>query len=119
MTVDAPGKSASGGGAGTRGGTKSSHEVLASPDFALLVSRRWSFSILLTACLFVLYYGFILLVALDKPFLATKVGEATTLGIPLGVAVIVLSWVLTAAYVRWANRAHDSEVERLRKEMGR
>jgi uncharacterized membrane protein (DUF485 family) len=74
-------------------------------------------SLALTAALFVVYYGYILLIALDKPFVSRRIGEVTTLGIPLGVAVIVLSWALTAPYVAWANRAYDPEVARLRERL--
>jgi uncharacterized membrane protein (DUF485 family) len=70
-------------------------------------------SLILTAALFVVYYGYIVLVAGNKALLSMRVGEATTLGIPLGAAVIVLSWMLTAGYVIWANRHYDPEVRRL------
>ena len=69
----------------------------------------------LTVALFVIYYGYILLVAANKPFMAKKIGEVTTLGSPLGIAVIVLSWFLTAVYVSWANNVYDKEVKRLRE----
>ena len=69
---------------------------------------------ILTIALFVLYYGFILLVATNRAVLAQRVGEVTTLGIVLGVAVLLFSWVLTAIYVVWANRRYDPEVDRLR-----
>ena len=93
--------------------------MLESPELRRLVRRRWAVSLALTAALFLAYYGFILLVALDKGFLARRIGEATTLGIPLGVGVILVSWVLTALYVLWANRVYDREVERLRGELER
>jgi len=96
---------------------KSAEEMLSSREFRSLVSKRWTVSIILTALLFVVYYGYILLVAVDKPFLAQKVGESTTLGIPLGVLVIVLSWVLTVIYVIWANTSYDSEVKRLKEQL--
>ena len=92
---------------------KSTHEMLASEEFRSLVRRKWTVSVLLTACLFVVYYGYILLIAVDKPFLARKIGATTTLGIPFGVAVIILSWVLTAVYVLWANGTHDAAVKDL------
>lgn len=92
-------------------------EVLDSAEFRRLVERRWLVSLVLTAALFVAYYGFILLVATNKPLLATRLGETVTLGIPMGVAIIVLSWVLTAAYVVWANRQYDPEVRRLRNQI--
>ena len=93
---------------------KTPRDVLDSPEFRRLVSRRWGVSLALTACLFVLYYGYILLIATNKPFLARRIGAVTTLGIPLGAAVIVGAWVLTALYVVWANRGYDAEVARLR-----
>ena len=37
-----------------------------------------------------IYYGYIVLIAVDKAFMAQKIGEVTTLGIPLGVLVILL-----------------------------
>jgi uncharacterized membrane protein (DUF485 family) len=94
-------------------------ELLASPDFRHLVTRRWRVSLVLTACLFVLYYGYILLVAVNKPLLATRMGGVTPIGIPLGAAVIVGSWVLTAVYIVWANRSYDPAAARLRERSGR
>jgi uncharacterized membrane protein (DUF485 family) len=88
-------------------------DLLESPEFRHLVARRWRASGLLTALLFVVYYGYILLVATNKPLLSTRLGSGT-LGIALGVAVILLSWALTAAYVVWANLKYDPEVRRLR-----
>jgi uncharacterized membrane protein (DUF485 family) len=93
---------------------KTARDLLDSKEFKRLVTRRWRLSIVLTACLFALYYGFIVLIALDKAFMATKIGAFTTLGIPFGVAVIVVSWVLTAIYVVWANTRYDAEVNRLK-----
>ena len=93
---------------------RTTKELLASSEFRHLVARRWRVSLLLTACLFVLYYGYILLIATDKALLSKRIGEVTTLGIPVGAAVIVGAWILTALYVLWANRAYDSEVARMR-----
>jgi uncharacterized membrane protein (DUF485 family) len=97
---------------------KSSREVLDSREFNQLVARRWRVSLVLTLLLFVLYYGYILLIALDKEFLSRRIGDATTLGIPIGAGVILGSWALTAVYVVWANRRYDPEVDRLRRHLG-
>ena len=91
-----------------------SKELLSSEDFKGLVARRWRVSMMLTIALFILYYGFILLVATNRSLLATRVGESTTLGILVGVGVLLFAWVLTAVYVVWANRFYDPEVQRLR-----
>ena len=98
-------------------GSHSTHEMLGSAEFKRLVAKRWSVSIVLTILLFVIYYGYILLIGYNKALLARKIGEVTTLGIPLGVAVIVLSWVLTVIYVVWANSSYDPEVDRLKKKL--
>jgi uncharacterized membrane protein (DUF485 family) len=96
---------------------KNAKAILQSPAFLALVRKKWLVSITLTIALFVVYYGYILLIAYDKKALAQKVGEYTTLGIPLGVGVIVLAWLLTAGYVVWANGSHDAEVKRLRDQV--
>ncbi len=96
---------------------KTTHEVIESKEFKHLVSTRWTVSLILLALLFVSYYGYILLIAADKAFVSQKIGEVTTLAIPLGVASIVIAWLLTAFYVMWANAKYDPEVERLKKEL--
>ena len=99
--------------------TDSHTALLESAEFRRLVSRRWRISLLLTAALFVLYYGYILLIALNKPLVAARVGTATPIGIPLGAAVILGSWLLTVVYVVWANRYFDREAGRLRARVRR
>ena len=74
---------------------KSAREMLDSAEFRGVVRRRWRVSLALTAALFVVYYGYILLIATDKTLVARRIGEVTTLGIPLGIGVIGLSWALT------------------------
>ena len=96
---------------------KAHKELLASAEFRQMLVRRWRVSLVLTAMLFLLYYGYIVLIAVNREFLSMRIGEVTTLGIPLGAAVIVGAWVLTATYVVWANRHYDPEVARLRRRL--
>jgi uncharacterized membrane protein (DUF485 family) len=97
---------------------QSTKDLLESTDFKALVSRRWTVSFTLLALLFVSYYGYILVVATAKEFVSQKIGGgATTLAIPLGVAAIVIAFVLTAVYVSWANKSYDPEVERLKNQL--
>ncbi len=96
---------------------KSAHEVINSPEFKSLVARRWTVSIVLTIALFVIYYGYILLIAANKQAMSQKIGEVTTLAIPVGVGVIIAAWVLTAIYVLWANAAYDPKVEHFKGQL--
>jgi uncharacterized membrane protein (DUF485 family) len=79
----------------------------------VLARRRMNVAVSLTATMIVIYFGFILLIAYDKPLLAIPVVPGLTLGILLGAAVIVVSWALTWFYVRWANLYYDREVAQL------
>jgi uncharacterized membrane protein (DUF485 family) len=97
--------------------SKTARDIVNSERFKALVRKRWSVSIVLTILLFVLYYGYILLVAYNKPLLAVRVGEFTTLGIVLGALTIVGSWALTVAYVVWANTRYDREVDAIKREL--
>jgi uncharacterized membrane protein (DUF485 family) len=92
---------------------KSVRDILDSEEFRHLVAARWRVSLILTALLFVLYYGYIVLIATNPQLLSRRVAGSTTLGIYLAAAVIVGAWVLTALYVVWANRRYDPEVARL------
>lgn len=92
-------------------------QLLQSPEFKKLVIRRWWVSMVLTAVLFVVYYGYIILVATNKALLGRRIGVNTTLAIPLGAAVIIGAWVLTALYVIWANRQYDPHVQTLRERL--
>lgn len=96
---------------------KSAHEILASAEFRRLVARRWSVSMTLTVVLFVLYYGYVLLIGYNRELLSTKIGEYTTLGIPMGVGVILGAWILTVIYVVWANRVYDPAVKSLKDQL--
>lgn len=98
---------------------KSVREVIGSDAFRKLVTKRWTVSFILLALLFVTYYGFILLVSTQKALVTQRIGEVTTLAIPLGIATIVIAWALTAFYVAWANAKYDPEVERLKGELRR
>ena len=93
---------------------KMDRSVLDSPEFRDLVAGRWRVSLLLTALLFVLYYGYIILIATNRQLVSRQVQGSTTAGILIAAAVIVGAWALTAAYVVWANRHYDPAVARLR-----
>ena len=80
-----------------------------------IARARTRIASILTAAMIVLYFGFVLLIAYDKPLLGKLIAPGLSLGILLGVLVIVGSWLLTLVYVRWANKHYDSAVDRLGK----
>jgi uncharacterized membrane protein (DUF485 family) len=97
--------------------TRSSHDplgVTAPSDFRALAGRQRRIALLLTLAMLVLYFGFILLIAFDKPLLGRQLAPGLSLGIVLGAAVIVISWLLTLVYVRWANTHYDAGLARHR-----
>jgi uncharacterized membrane protein (DUF485 family) len=90
--------------------------IASHPKYKELKSKRSAFGWWLSLAGMVAYYGFILLVAFDKPLLAQKLGSGvTTLGMPLGVAVIVFTIVITWIYVRRANSEFDALTEEIVK----
>jgi uncharacterized membrane protein (DUF485 family) len=93
-------------------------KMLADPEFKALIARKNRISLILTICEMVLFFGFIALIAFYKPFLGTKISGAITIGIPIAVVAIVLSWVFTGIYVIWANTKYDAMVRRVRDRIG-
>lgn len=86
------------------------------PKYVELKSKRTALGWWLTLAGMVAYYGFILLVAFNKPLLSQKIGSGvTTVGMPLGVAVIVFTIIITWVYIRRANSEFDSLTEQIVK----
>lgn len=78
------------------------------PQFQELVSKRSRFAWTLTVTMLVIYFGFIFVIAFAPGILAIKLGTGvTTVGIPIGLGVIVSAFLLTGIYVRRANSEFD------------
>jgi uncharacterized membrane protein (DUF485 family) len=88
-----------------------------SQELKALDAARWRVAVLLTVAMMVLYFGFILLVAYDKPLLTRQVVPGLSIGILLGALVIVAAWVLIGIYVRWANTHYDTAIDAMRRRM--
>jgi uncharacterized membrane protein (DUF485 family) len=95
-------------------------EILEDPEFKTLVSQKNTISWILTVLQLLLYFGFISLIAFNKPYLAQKLGEgsAMTVGIPIAVGTILLSWVFTGIYIFWANSKYDAMVKKIKEKVG-
>ena len=79
------------------------HEAL-----ARLSRKRWTVAITLTGAMLLVYFGFVLLIAYDKPLLGRILTPGLSLGILLGAIVILFASGLTGIYVRWANGSYDT-----------
>jgi uncharacterized membrane protein (DUF485 family) len=78
------------------------------PLFRELVSKRTHLAWVLSAAMLVIYFGFIIVIAFAPKLLAVPIaGGVTTIGIPVGLLVIVSAFVLTGIYVYRANREFD------------
>jgi uncharacterized membrane protein (DUF485 family) len=87
---------------------------MSSSTLEAVSAARWRIAISLTVAMMAAYFGFILLVAFNKPLLGTLVTRGLSLGMLLGALVIIVAWVLTWTYVRWANTHYDASLDRLR-----
>lgn len=90
--------------------SSTTERIRANPKFLEMVSIRNNYSIVMTILMMIVYFGYILLIAFNKPFLATKLsaGAVTSVGIPMGLGVLVFTIVITAIYVRKANTEFDA-----------
>ncbi len=94
--------------------------VAQDPDYQQLLSERARFSWTLTIIMLVIFFGYILLIAFNKEFLASPIGGgATSVGIPIGLGVILIGIALTGVYVRRANREFDPMVRAIREDAER
>lgn len=91
--------------------------VRANPKYQALKHKRNVLGWTLSAVMLVVYYGYILLIAFNKELLASRLGDGvTTLGIPVGLGVIVITIALTGYYVWRANSEFDSMTDDIVKE---
>lgn len=92
-------------------------KIEANPKYHALRRKRNAFGWLLTILMLVVYYGYIALIAFNKPFLAQPIGSGvTTLGIPIGMGVIIFTIVITGIYVKRANGEYDRLTAEILKE---
>jgi uncharacterized membrane protein (DUF485 family) len=93
-------------------------KVRANPKFAELVQKRSSFAWKLAIIMLVVYYAFILVIAFSPSLFAIKIGEGvTTLGIPVGIGVILIAFVLTGIYTQRANGEFDDLTNQIKEEL--
>ena len=93
--------------------------VAADPRYGDLVARRARLGWLLSAIIFVAFVAYLLLIAFDKALLGAPIGRGvTSVGIPVGLGLILLAIALTGVYVAHANRHHDAQMAAILKDHG-
>jgi len=85
------------------------------PKFHELENKRGKFSWCLVLLMLANYYTFILIIAFSPEIFATPLSNNTviTWGIPVGVLVILISFLLTGIYVWRANKEFDQITQEL------
>ncbi|MBD5801576.1 Inner membrane protein YjcH [Azoarcus sp. Aa7] len=92
-------------------------KIVANPKYQQLVSTRSSFGWILTAIMMIVYYGYIAVIAFNKGLFAQRLGDGVmTVGIPVGLGVILFTVIITGLYVRRANSEFDALTQDIVKE---
>ncbi len=88
------------------------------PKYQQLVAKRSRFAWLLSIIMLVIYYAFILVVAFVPNVLGNKLSpdSVISVGIPIGVLIIVIAFVLTGIYVFRANGTFDELARQVKEE---
>lgn len=89
------------------------------PNYKELLSKRGSFSLKLTFVMLLVYFAFILTIAFEPSALGTPLseGSVTTVGIPVGMAVILFAFILTGIYTKRANGEFDDLTNKIKKSL--
>ncbi len=84
-------------------------KIKSNPDYQELVSKRGTLAVKLSIAMLVVYFTFILTIAFSPSTLATPLSSdsVATIGIPIGVAVIIFAFILTGVYTKRANSEFD------------
>ncbi|WP_119269567.1 DUF485 domain-containing protein [Taklimakanibacter deserti] len=86
--------------------------------FQELVAQRMRFALTLSAAILAIYFGFIAVIAFTPAVLGTPLGGSViTLGIPVGLAVIVSAFALTGIYVQRANKHFDILTQEIKERL--
>ena len=91
--------------------------VPASPEFQELRNRLRRFVFPMSALFLIWYSAYVLLGAFAHDFMAIKVWGNINVGLLIGLGQFVSTFVITAIYVRFANRELDPRAAAIRAEL--
>jgi|SRR5450631_2569257 uncharacterized membrane protein (DUF485 family) len=93
----------------------SASRILNNPKYRHLIKQRDSLAWILTACVLVIYFSFVLAVAFGAGFLIQPISDTSVIpyGMLVGVGVIVVSIILTGVYVYECNSKFDPIIDEI------
>jgi len=96
----------------------SASRILNNPNYRKLIKQRDTLAWTLSACVLVLYFGFVLMVAFAPEVLTSPISDTSVIpvGMLVGVGVIICSIILTGIYVTQANGKFDPMIEAIMKD---
>ncbi len=96
------------------------HKIKANPKYQKLVSSRSSLAWKLAILMLLVYYSFIMIIAFNPSLLGTPISNGiTTLGIPVGIFIIIFAFILTGIYTNKANKEFDTLVTEIKEDLRR
>ena len=105
------------GGPGITGTTPDGRlrDIGEDPRYVALVAERMRYAWRMSAVVVAIFFGYIGVIAFEKDALAAPLGEGwtTTVGIPVGLGVIIAGIALTALYVHRANKDFDPRMREI------
>jgi uncharacterized membrane protein (DUF485 family) len=92
-------------------------EIENSENYKKLVKERSRFAWKLAGVMLFVYYAFILTIAFSPKTLGASLGGVMTVGIPVGIFIILFAFLLTGVYTWRANSEFDSLTEKIKEEL--
>ena len=86
-------------------------------NYQKLVTTRSSFALKMTIAMLVVYYAFILTIAFSPETLGKSMGGVMTVGIPIGIMIIIFSFIMAGVYTKRANGEFDDLVKKIKEEV--
>lgn len=92
-------------------------KIKSNASYQELVTTRSAFSWKMSIAMLVVYYAFILTIAFSPETLGISMGGVTTIGIPVGIIIILFSFVMAGVYTRRANSEFDDLTRKLKEDL--
>ncbi len=95
-------------------------KIQSNPSYVELVTKRSAFAWKLTIIMLVVYYAYIMVLAFSPSTLGASLnGGLTTVGIPVGIAIIIFSFAITGVYVKRANSEFDELLQKVKDDVAK